>query len=187
MVTGAPAPSGLHALPAAGPSAITSGFSPAANVDPNKPGDDQASTPEDMLAGYNPASDSVGKAADPRPQTVEIEEAPEPPSESAPDPEASTPIEQVTWIVDKAPQARHAPAALDGAVPLPPPIDALVRTLVEKSVAWSSPRTQADKREAIALVTELLQQLGMDAKVVDRGEQGDDGPDDEHSACTCVR
>jgi serine/threonine protein kinase len=86
-----------------------------------------------------------------------------------------------------AAQLTDAPAALDGDVPIPPPIDALVRTLVEKSGAWSSPRTQADKREAIALVTELLQQLGMDAKVVDRGEQGKDGPDDEHSACTCVR
>ncbi|HTN87734.1 MAG TPA: hypothetical protein VL242_28835, partial [Sorangium sp.] len=87
----------------------------------------------------------------------------------------------------QAPQASDALAALDGAVAIPPPIDALVRTLVEKSGAWSSPRTQADKREAIALVTELLQQLGMDAKVVDRGEQGKDAPDDEHSACTCVR
>ncbi|MGK3985450.1 hypothetical protein WME99_20560 [Sorangium sp. So ce136] len=90
------------------------------------------------------------------------------------------------------PQASGAPAALDGTVTdgdvtIPPPIDALVRTLVEKSVAWSSPRTKADKQEAIALVTELLQQLGMDAKVVDRGEQGKDAPDDEHSACTCVR
>ncbi|WP_437481050.1 hypothetical protein WME75_36815 [Sorangium sp. So ce1014] len=73
-------------------------------------------------------------------------------------------------------------------VPLRAPIDALVRTLVAKSGAWSSPRTLADKQEAIALVTELLQQLGMDAKVVDRaGEQGKDAPDDEHSACTCVR
>ncbi|XXY15653.1 hypothetical protein WME88_46185 [Sorangium sp. So ce216] len=94
----------------------------------------------------------------------------------------------------QAPQASGAPAALDGDVTfpapidgIPAPIDALVRTLVAKSVAWSSPRTQADKREAIALVTELLQQLGMDAKVVDRGEQGKDAPDDEHSACTCVR
>ncbi|KYF74902.1 hypothetical protein BE17_50565 [Sorangium cellulosum] len=93
----------------------------------------------------------------------------------------------------QSPQANGAPAALDGtvtdgAVATPAPaIDALVRTLVEKSGAWSSPRTLADKREAIALVTELLQQLGMDAKVVDRGEQGKDAPDDEHSACTCVR
>ncbi|WP_438024299.1 hypothetical protein [Sorangium sp. So ce233] len=86
-----------------------------------------------------------------------------------------------------AAQATGAPAALDGDVTMLAPIDALVRTLVTKSRAWSSPRTQADKREAIALVTELLQQLGMDAKVVDRGEQGKDAPDDEHSACTCVR
>ncbi|WP_437658373.1 hypothetical protein [Sorangium sp. So ce1182] len=89
----------------------------------------------------------------------------------------------------QAPQASGAPAALDGDDTIPAPIDAIVRTLVArtKSGAWSSPRTQADKREAIALVTELLQQLGMDAKVVDRGEQGKDAPDDEHSACTCVR
>ncbi|WP_437754011.1 hypothetical protein [Sorangium sp. So ce1389] len=87
----------------------------------------------------------------------------------------------------QAPRASGAPAALDGDVTIPAPIDALVRTLVAKSRAWSSPRAQADKREAIALVTELLQQLGMDAKVVDRGEQGKDAPDDEHSACTCVR
>ncbi|WP_437607051.1 hypothetical protein WMF20_40100 [Sorangium sp. So ce834] len=87
----------------------------------------------------------------------------------------------------RAPQATDAPAALD-AVTIPAPIDALVRTLVAKSGAWSSPRTQADKQEAIALVTELLQQLGMDAKVVDRGgEQGKDSPDSEHSTCTCVR
>ncbi|MGK3968645.1 hypothetical protein WMF38_38420 [Sorangium sp. So ce118] len=92
----------------------------------------------------------------------------------------------------QAPQASGAPAAVDGTVidgdvTIRAPIEALVRTLVEKSGAWSSPRTLADKREAIALVTELLQQLGMDAKVVDRGEQGKDAPDDEHSACTCVR
>ncbi|MDC0682281.1 hypothetical protein [Sorangium atrum] len=55
-----------------------------------------------------------------------------------------------------------------------------MRTLVAKSNAWSSPRTQADKQEAIALVTELLQQLGMDARVVDRaGEQDKDTPDTE--------
>ncbi|KYF93056.1 hypothetical protein BE20_10315 [Sorangium cellulosum] len=84
-------------------------------------------------------------------------------------------------------RATDATAALD-AVTVPPEIDALVRTLVKKSDAWSSPRTQADKQEAIALVTELLQQLGMDAKVVDRaGEQGKDSPDSEHSTCTCVR
>ncbi|WP_437645653.1 hypothetical protein [Sorangium sp. So ce362] len=88
----------------------------------------------------------------------------------------------------QAPQATGAPATLDGDVTLRAPIDALVRTLVAKSRAWSSPRTLADKQEAITLVTELLQQLGMDAKVVDRaGEQGKDAPDDEHSACTCVR
>ncbi|WP_437956333.1 protein kinase [Sorangium sp. So ce119] len=107
---------------------------------------------------------------------------------------ATTPAQATTPVATRetpreapAAQPTDAPAALDGDVPIPPPIDALVRTLVEKSGAWSSPRTQADKREAIALVTELLQQLGMDAKVVDRGEQGKDGPDDEHSACTCVR
>ncbi|WP_437333581.1 hypothetical protein [Sorangium sp. So ce394] len=84
-------------------------------------------------------------------------------------------------------RATDTTAALD-AVTVPPEIDALVRTLVKKSDAWSSPRTQADKQEAIALVTELLQQLGMDAKVVDRaGEQGKDSPDSEHSTCTCVR
>ncbi|WP_437545032.1 hypothetical protein WME97_38055 [Sorangium sp. So ce367] len=84
-----------------------------------------------------------------------------------------------------ATQATGAPAALDT---IPAPIDALVKTLVAKSGAWSSPRTQADKQEAIALVTELLQQLGMDARVVDRAvEQGKDTPDSEHSACTCVR
>ncbi|WP_437852928.1 hypothetical protein [Sorangium sp. So ce363] len=87
-----------------------------------------------------------------------------------------------------APQATGAPAALDGAETILAPIDALVRRLVAKSDTWSSPRTQADKQEAIALVTELLQQLGMDARVVDRaGEQGKDTPDSEHSACTCVR
>ncbi|WP_437595085.1 hypothetical protein [Sorangium sp. So ce1000] len=88
----------------------------------------------------------------------------------------------------RATQATGAPPALDGATIPAPTIDALVRTLVEKSGAWSSPRTQADKQEAIALVTELLQQLGMDARVVDRaGEQGKDTPDSEHSTCTCVR
>ncbi|WP_437895102.1 hypothetical protein [Sorangium sp. So ce124] len=95
---------------------------------------------------------------------------------------------QVTQAHAQATQATGAPAALDGAVPIPARIDALVRTLVAKSDAWSSPRTQVDKQEAIALVTELLQQLGMDARVVDRaGEQGKDTPDSEHSTCTCVR
>ncbi|HTN83753.1 MAG TPA: hypothetical protein VL242_08710, partial [Sorangium sp.] len=58
--------------------------------------------PVNTLAGYNPASGSRGETADPQLQTDEIEEEPEPPSERAPDPATSTPVEEVTWIVDKA-------------------------------------------------------------------------------------
>ncbi|WP_437810164.1 protein kinase domain-containing protein [Sorangium sp. So ce1078] len=88
--------------PPRGPSAITSGFNPAARVAPNELGDDQARAPEAMLGGNNPATDSRGETAAPQAQTGEIEEEPEPPSERAPDPATSTPVEQVTWIVDKA-------------------------------------------------------------------------------------
>ncbi|WP_434043066.1 MULTISPECIES: hypothetical protein [Sorangium] len=133
-------------------------------------------SPADALVGYRPPPEAANDTSDGAQATT-----------------AASPVNGDISPADganresPAPQTSGAPAAVDGAVPLPPQIDALVRTLVAKSDAWSSPRTQADKREAIALVTELLQQLGMDAKVVDRGEQGKDGPDDEHSACTCVR
>ncbi|HTN82038.1 MAG TPA: hypothetical protein VL242_00065, partial [Sorangium sp.] len=59
-------------------------------------------TPAELLAGYNPAATSRDETAGPQLETDEIEEEPEPPSERAPDPETSTPVEEVTWIVDKA-------------------------------------------------------------------------------------
>ncbi|WP_437764412.1 hypothetical protein WMF27_35515 [Sorangium sp. So ce281] len=139
--------------------------------------------PADARAGYRPRDAASGRSDGAQTATAASTTRGEgSPSDGAlgdtPAMQAGTP----------ATRATGAPAALDGAVTIPASIDALVRTLVEKSVAWSSPRTQADKQEAIALVTELLQQLGMDARVVDRaGEQGEDSPDSEHSACTCVR
>ncbi|WP_437294975.1 hypothetical protein [Sorangium sp. So ce426] len=135
----------------------------------------EGTNPADVGAGYRPQDAASGRSDGPQTATTA--------------PTMSGEGSREDGTIREAPdtQATGAPAALDAGT-IPAPIDALVKTLVAKSGAWSSPRTQADKQEAIALVTELLQQLGMDARVVDRaGEQGKDTPDSEHSACTCVR
>ncbi|WP_438039406.1 hypothetical protein [Sorangium sp. So ce128] len=145
---------------------------PPSPVSPGPEGPTAAGTsPADVGAGYRPQDAASGRSDGAQTATTA--------------PTTSVEGSREDGAIREAPDTRAtgAPAALDAAS-----IDALVRTLVAKSDTWSSPRTQADKQEAIALVTELLQQLGMDARVVDRaGEQGKDTPDSEHSACTCVR
>ncbi|WP_441291213.1 hypothetical protein ACSRUE_12740 [Sorangium sp. KYC3313] len=162
--------------------------------------------PAAQLAGFSPlAHDATG--ASPRPtgasplptgaSPLPTGALPQPtgasplPTGASPQPTGASPLP-----TGASPQPSGASPQPTGASPAPSggpeaptsPIEALVQTLVEKSGTWSSPPTQEEKREAMALATELLRELGTDAKlVVTKGKPGSDSQDGGHSTCSCVR